>query len=270
MNQNQEPSFIETDLEKVNSTFSESIIFFRDFVVILLIVFFIRSFLITPFQINGQSMESSYHNKEFILVDKFSYLDFSQDNLEIPENWFGWSFINNIWNNIPIHIWDPVRGDVVVIKPHVDKNREHYIKRIIGIPGDMIKFESGSVFIKVAWRENFVQIFEPYLSLSNSWHTYLPDYIEGNQFLVPDNAYWVMGDNRQNSADSRQCFQNCFGVGVNAHFIQRSNVIGRVLINFGYFNLFSEEWLFRSGNLSWTHTPRFLSHPRNSTYPELE
>jgi signal peptidase I len=89
MNQNQEPSFIETDLEKVNSTFSESIIFFRDFVVILLIVFFIRSFLITPFQINGQSMESSYHNKEFILVDKFSYLDFSQDNLEIPENWFG-------------------------------------------------------------------------------------------------------------------------------------------------------------------------------------
>ena len=89
MNQNQEPSFIETDLEKVNSTFSESIIFFRDFVVILLIVFFIRSFLITPFRINGQSMESSYHNKEFILVDKFSYLDFSQDNLEIPENWFG-------------------------------------------------------------------------------------------------------------------------------------------------------------------------------------
>lgn len=55
-----------------------------------------------------------------------------------------------MWNSIPIHIGDPVRGDVVVIKPHVDKNREHYIKRVIALPGDIIKFESGSVFIKVA------------------------------------------------------------------------------------------------------------------------
>ena len=265
-----EPSFIEKDLEEVNSTFSESIIFARDFVVILLIVFFIRSFLITPFQINGQSMEASYHDKEFILVDKFSYLDFSQDTIEIPESWFGWSYLRTMWNSIPIHIGDPVRGDVVVIKPHVDKNREHYIKRVIALPWDVIKFESGSVFIKVAWEENFVQIYESYLSLSNSWHTYLPDYIEGNQLLVPSDSYWVMWDNRQNSADSRQCFQNCFGVGVNAHFIKRSNVIGRVLINFGYFNLLSPGGLIRSGNFSWTQKPRFLSHPRNATYPELE
>jgi len=47
-----------------------------------MVVFFIRAFIITPFQINGQSMEASYHDKEFILVDKFSYLDFSQDTLD--------------------------------------------------------------------------------------------------------------------------------------------------------------------------------------------
>ena len=76
---NSEPSFIKTDLEEVNSTFSEFIKFLRDFVIILLIVFFIRTFIITPFQINGASMEGSYHDKEFILVDKFSYLDFTQD-----------------------------------------------------------------------------------------------------------------------------------------------------------------------------------------------
>lgn len=72
-------SFIESDLEEVNSSFSEFITFLRDFIIILVIVFFIRIFVITPFQINGESMKNSYYDKEFILVDKFSYLDFSQD-----------------------------------------------------------------------------------------------------------------------------------------------------------------------------------------------
>ncbi len=265
---NSESSFIETDLEEVNSTFSEFIKFLRDFVIILLIVFFIRTFIITPFQINGASMEASYHDKEFILVDKFSYLDFTQDMWDATDNAI-LSFLTSLWQKIPIHIGDPVRGDVVVIKPHVDKNREHYIKRVIGLPGDIIRFESGSVLIQVAWSDKFVQLDEPYLMLSNSGHTYLPEYIEWNQFLVPPDTYWVMGDNRQNSADSRQCFQNCYGVWVSAHFIKRSNVIGRVLLNFWYFNIFSEWGLLQNGKISWTHAPRFLSHPRNATYPEL-
>ena len=213
-------------------------------------------------------MEGSYHDKEFILVDKFSYLDFSQDTPDSTEGILG--SIASIWKKIPIHIGDPIRGDVVVIKPHVDKSREHYIKRVIALPWDGIKFESGSVFVKPKWTEDFVRINEPYLTLSNSGHTYLPEYIEQNEFIVPEDTYWVMGDNRQNSADSRQCFQNCFGVGINAHFIKRSNVIGKVLINFWYFNIFSEGGLIRSGNFSWTQPPRFLSHPRNATYPELE
>ena len=74
----------------------------------------------------------------------------------------------NIWQKIPIHIGDPVRGDVIVIRPHVDKVREHYIKRVIALPGDAIKFESGSVFIRVSGTDDFVQIQEPYLTLSNS------------------------------------------------------------------------------------------------------
>jgi signal peptidase I len=57
--------------------------------------------------------------------------------------------MTSLWQKIPIHIGDPIRGDVVVIKPHVDKTREHYIKRIIALPGDIIKFESGSVYVQV-------------------------------------------------------------------------------------------------------------------------
>jgi signal peptidase I len=234
-----ESPFIETDLREINSTFSEFITFLRDFVIILIIVFFIRTFVITPFQINGASMEGSYHDKEFILVDKLSYLDFAQDMSTSPESTI-WNYLTSVWQKIPIHIGDPVRGDVVVIKPHVDKNREHYIKRVIGMPGDVIRFESGSVSLQIAGGTGFVVLNEPYLSPSNSGHTYLPDYIEGNQFLIPADTYWVMGDNRQNSADSRQCFQNCFGVGTSAHFIKRSNVVGRILIDFGYFNIFSD------------------------------
>ena len=51
----------------------EFITFFRDLVIILIIVLFIRAFIVTPFRINGSSMESNYHDKEYILVDKFSY-----------------------------------------------------------------------------------------------------------------------------------------------------------------------------------------------------
>jgi len=73
-----------------------------------------------------------------------------------------------MWKKIAIHIGDPIRGDVVVIKPHVDKVREHYIKRVIALPGDAIKFESGSVYIRVTGDDSFVQLQEPYLTLSNS------------------------------------------------------------------------------------------------------
>lgn len=128
-----EPVFIENDLRGVNSTFSEFIRFLRDFILILLIVFFIRTFIITPFQINGQSMEASYHDKEFILVDKLSYLDFPEDTNDSIDGGIG-ATLMSLWQKIPLHIGDPVRGDVVVIKPHVDKNREYYIKRVIALP----------------------------------------------------------------------------------------------------------------------------------------
>lgn len=70
-NQNTTP-----EIEEANNVFTSFIKFFRDIVIIFLIAFFIRSFIVTPFQIQGESMNDSYFNKEYILVNSFSYLDF--------------------------------------------------------------------------------------------------------------------------------------------------------------------------------------------------
>jgi signal peptidase I len=271
--------FTEYELEETNKTFKIFINFFRDLVIILLIVVLIRTFLVTPFRINWSSMESSYHDKEYILVDKFSYLDLTEEAFSKRMNWNDISStITNTWNSVIqnslwkiwIKVWDPTRGDVVVITPHVDKNREYYIKRVIGLPGDTIRFSSGLVYIKKVDTENFIEIHEPYLSLANSWHTYLPEYIEWDQFRIPDWSYWIMWDNRNNSADSRTCFRNCIGADANAHFIKRRDILGKVLLNFWYFNIFWDDGLLDGGKWTWTYVPRFLSHPKSASYPELD
>ena len=72
--------------------------FAKDLAIIIVIVFFIRFFFAMPFQISGQSMYSSYYDREFIIVDRLSY-----------------------------RIWKPDRWDVVVFRPHVSKTKEFFI-----------------------------------------------------------------------------------------------------------------------------------------------
>lgn len=252
-----------------NSTFQEFIKLFRDLVVIFIVMTLLRIFIITPFKINGQSMEPSYQNNEFILVNKFSYLNFSKD-LEDYKNDTNLKWLISLWRKIPLHIGDPKRGDVVVIRPHVDQKREYYIKRVIAIPGDTIKFEEGHIFIKKKGEDRFVKINESYLNDANKGHTYLPEYVEKNQFLVPDDAYWVMGDNRNNSADSRSCFQTCYGVNNNAYFIKRHDVVGKVLLSLWYFRIFGDDWMPDWGNIWPEVAPKFFSSASTAQYPELE
>ena len=93
--------FTEQELEETNKTFRIFIDFFRDLVIILLIVIIIRTFLVTPFRINGSSMESSYHDKEYILVDKFSYLNLTEDSFSKRLTDKGLdATITNTWNTI--------------------------------------------------------------------------------------------------------------------------------------------------------------------------
>ena len=211
-------------------------------------------------------MEDYYHNNEYILVDKFSYLN-------LPTHFHEWNNENanffqrtiaQFFEKIPLNIGNPQRGDVVVIRPHVSEIKEYYLKRVIGLPGETVRIFDGKVFIKKVDAEDFVEINEPYLAEKNKDKTYFSpalvlDIFE-TDFMIPENAYWVMGDNRLNSYDSRNCFDNCQAKNA-SNFIERKNIVGRVLMDFGNFDL--KEW-------KWEHLPRFFDTPARANYPELE
>jgi signal peptidase I len=82
---------------------------------------------------------------------------------------------------------DPQRGDIIIVHPPIDPQKE-YVKRLIGLPGDTIEIKNKLVYV------NGVALNEPYIKET-------PYYTMGS-FRVPDDSYFVMGDNRNNSFDS--------------------------------------------------------------------
>ncbi|MDD2916626.1 MAG: signal peptidase I [Candidatus Gracilibacteria bacterium] len=236
------PKGAEISEESKDGKFSETIEFFRDLAIILIVVIFLRTYVAAPFQISGSSMEESYHDREFILVNKFSYADFGVTK-----------------------IGDPKRGDVVILRPHASNGKEYYIKRAIGLPGDTIKFEGGEVFIKSKGETDFVKLDEGYLSITNKGKTLLPIDVKETEFTVPEGEYFVMGDNRNNSSDSRSCFQSCT-IANSRHFVSRSNIIGKLSVDFGYTNIFDKN----NPNAPENQPMRLLNTPKNWTYPELQ
>lgn len=239
-----EKSFASTEIPKTK--IQEAIDFFRDLVIIFIVVIFVRTFIAAPFQISGSSMEESYHDGEFILVNKFSYAD------------FGLAKVGN-----------PVRGDVVILRPHAANNKEYYIKRTIGLPGDTVKFEGGNVWLKEAGKTDFIKLDEGYLSIINKGKTFLPMDVKETEFTVPEGQYFTMGDNRNNSSDSRSCFMSCSVQG-SAHFVSRANIVGKLFIDFGYVNIFRDGGVRTTGEWKWTHAPRFLATPKDWIYKELK
>ena len=260
------------EVHEATSTLMTVIKFLRDIVVIFLIAFAIRSFLVTPFQIQGVSMDDSFSDREYILVNTFGYLNFDTHFNEFlhsnPDPVSG--TIAQLLKKIPIHVGDPKRGDVIVLKPHIDKSREYYIKRVIGLPGETVRIFDGKVFIKKVDAEDFVESNESYLSLVNSGQTLVNDQRTEKIFEIPENSYWVMGDNRLNSSDSRNCFKNC-NLPNSTHFLAREDILGKVAMSFGYFNIFDKKEGFpHFGSFKWEVKPRFFDTPSTAQYPELD
>lgn len=184
----------------------------KSFFPIILVVFLIRSFLVEPFKIPSGSMMPTLLAGDFILVNKYTY------GLRVP-----------ILNNVFVGMTHPQRGDVIVFhyppEPTID-----YIKRVVGVPGDRIQYRDKVLIIngqqleqayqddyRYELQENNITAHRLQEDLAGIKHDVLihdvPNRYDfgslgdrlqnGETVVVPEGQYFAMGDNRDNSADSR-------------------------------------------------------------------
>lgn len=200
----------------------------RSFFPVLFIVLLLRTFVAEPFHIPSGSMRPNLLVGDFILVNKFAY------GLRLP-----------VLHTKILDLGEPERGDAIVFRFPPDPKKD-YIKRLIGMPGDHIKYRNKQLFINgelipatkigpyqpktngtedvnaFVWNENLLGL--EHKILINP--TRLNLMAEG-EFIVPDGHYFVMGDNRDNSFDSR-----FWG------FVPEQNLVGKAMViwmnwNFG-------------------------------------
>ena len=148
-------------------------------VISLAIVLPIRYFLIQPFYVKGASMEPNFHDREYLIIDEISYR-FNQ----------------------------PQRGDIVVFRYPYDP-QEFFIKRIIGLPGEEVQIRDGGVLIFNQEHPDGWRLPEPYLDEGVKTFAYNEQRVK-----VADGYYYVLGDNRLASKDSRS-----FGPVARSYFI---------------------------------------------------
>ena len=192
----------------------------------IFIAILIRSFIVEPFNIPSGSMKPNLLVGDFIFVSKWSY-GYSKHSLpfSIPI--------------IPKKIFSklPKRGDIVVFKTPTD-NRTDYIKRVIGLPGDKIQISNGLIIINENLilrkkikdfldinREGNLKRIRQYREYFKSIEFNVLDINDNSQsdntqiYTVPENHFFVMGDNRDNSQDSR--FLNMVG------YVPLENLVGK-------------------------------------------
>ncbi|OGG13425.1 signal peptidase I [Candidatus Gottesmanbacteria bacterium RIFCSPHIGHO2_02_FULL_39_11] len=134
--------------------------------------------------VRGSSMEPNFHNGQSFYVNKLIY-----------------------------RFQDPKRGDIIVFRDYRNPNSTSF-KRVIGVPKDEVKIENGKVYL------NMAELKEPYLRNYDTTTIFQENFMkEGVPVSVQDNNYFVLGDNRPNSSDSRE-----YG------FVSKDNIIGKIWI----------------------------------------
>ncbi len=195
----------------------------------LLLALVIRTLLFQPFSIPSGSMRPTLLEGDYLFVTKWSY-GYSRYSLPLSPNLFS----GRIWGS------EPERGDVVVFKLPPNPSLD-YIKRVVGMPGDTIQMIDGVLYINgdPVQRELVGQIENPDITEMERpvdvWRETLPNGVSYDtldltpnsvgdntrEFQVPEGHYFMMGDNRDNSTDSR------FSVGFvpHDHLVGRANII---------------------------------------------
>lgn len=147
----------------------------------ILLALVIRAFVVQAFKIPSGSMEPTLEIGDHILVNKFTY------GINLP-----------VTNTPLISLGEPERGDIIVFEYPVEPDKD-FIKRVIGIPGDVVEIRDKKVFVN---GEPLVQGYTKY----TEDHVIPGGVNERDNFgpvTVPENQYFVLGDNRDNSYDSR-------------------------------------------------------------------
>lgn len=174
-----------SDLETVTEkTVPKNKSTYREFIDTALLILFvlipIRLWIAQPFIVVGSSMYPTFHGGDYLVVDEISY-----------------------------RFEDPQRGDVIVFRPPVNP-KDHFIKRVIGLPGETIEVTNNVVVIKNKEYPEGVILEEPYVSSERE---------ASKSMTLGTDEYFVMGDNRKDSADSR-----IWGV------LKKENISGRALV----------------------------------------
>ena len=180
----------------------------------VVIAVFVVTFFMQAFTIPSESMEQTLLVGDYLLVDKFSYGS---------------------------GVWDVVlpyrkirRQDIVVFHYPVNP-AQHFVKRVVGVPGDRVRLINKRVYVNGAplqepyvqyittlrnfYLDDFPQTSSPVLEVDAKWWKEMPKLVEDHQLIIPEGYYFVLGDNRDDSKDSRY-----WG------FVPRANIIGRPLL----------------------------------------
>lgn len=105
---------------------------------------------------------------------------------------------------------------------------DYFVKRVIGVPGDILYLENGRVYLKTPDSDDFQELDETYLNEENQFNTYLKKTPEASEFIVPEGHYFVMGDNRSHSNDSRHWFSPIDES--RTPYVSQEDISGKVLI----------------------------------------
>jgi signal peptidase I len=181
----------------------------------VVIAVFVITFVVQAFQIPSESMENTLLIGDYLLVDKLRYGG------------------GGVWN--AVMPYRPVsHGDIIVFRYPLNPT-QHFVKRVVGVPGDRVRLMNRQVYVNGMplhedyvvhhailhdlFRDEFPRLNLPVPGLDGPWWLQMRKLVEDGELIVPQGNYFVLGDNRDESSDSRY-----WG------FVPRENIIGRPLL----------------------------------------